>query len=125
MIGYVTIGALDTEAALPFYDAVFGAIGGKRAFFDNGWAGYGPDGGDANIYICPPFDGQPARAGNGIMIGLQAPSKAAVDAAHAAALAHGGTDEGAPGNRPPEKEGFYGAYMRDPTGNKLCVFAKS
>ena len=48
MIGYVTIGALDVEQAMPFYDAVLGAIGYERQFFDGGWAGYGPRGGDAD-----------------------------------------------------------------------------
>jgi hypothetical protein len=74
------------------------------------------------VFVCPPFDGRPARAGNGIMIGFQATSKEGVDQAHRAALTHGGTDEGAPGFRPPEKQSWYGAYMRDPTGNKICVF---
>jgi len=123
MIGYVTIGALDTEAALPFYDAVLGALDCERSFFDGAWAGYGPKGATSqNVFICPPFDGQPARAGNGIMVAFTAPSKAAVHAAYEAGLANGGTDEGAPGPRPPESTSFYGAYLRDPTGNKLCVF---
>jgi catechol 2,3-dioxygenase-like lactoylglutathione lyase family enzyme len=124
MLGYVTIGALDVEASLPFFDAVFAAIGAERSFFDQGWAGYGPKGADANVYVCPPHDGQPARAGNGIMISFLAPDRASVDAAHAAALANGGTDEGAPGPRPADSTTFYGAYFRDPTGNKLCVFSR-
>ena len=123
-IGYVTIGALDVTAALPFYDAVLGAIGYHRAFLDGGWAGYGPKDGDANTFICPPFDGEPARPGNGIMVGFLAPSKEAVAAAHAAAIAHGGADEGAPGPRPADSTSFYGAYVRDLTGNKLCIFMK-
>ncbi|HZZ36844.1 MAG TPA: VOC family protein [Caulobacteraceae bacterium] len=125
MIGYVTIGALDTEAALPFYDAVLGAIGYERAFLDGGWAGYGAKGSDQqDVFICPPHDGQPARAGNGIMIAFLAPSKDAVRAAYDAGLAAGGTDEGAPGPRPADSTSFYGAYLRDLTGNKLCVFAR-
>lgn len=122
MIGYVTLGASDVEAALPFYDAVFGAIGGERKSFDGGWGFYGPKDGEGNVGICKPFDGQPARGGNGIMIAFTAPSQDAVKAAHAAALANGGTDEGAPGFRPPDGTSFYGAYFRDPAGNKLCVF---
>jgi catechol 2,3-dioxygenase-like lactoylglutathione lyase family enzyme len=125
MIGYVTIGALDVEKAMPFYDAVLGAIGYERQFFDGGWAGYGPKGQDANTFICPPFDGQSARGGNGIMIAFHGPSKEAVQAAHAAAIAQGGLDEGAPGPRPADSTSFYGAYMRDPTGNKIAVFAKA
>lgn len=124
MIGYVTIGALDVEKAMPFYDAVLGAIGYERQFFDGGWAGYGPKGQDANTFVCPPFDGQSARGGNGIMIAFLAPSKDAVAAAHTAALAQGGIDEGGPGPRPADSTSFYGAYMRDPTGNKIAVFTK-
>ena len=124
MIGYVTIGALDVEKAMPFYDAVLGAIGYERQFFDGGWAGYGLRGQDANTFICPPFDGQAARGGNGVMIAFKGESKEAVQAAHAAALAQGGVDEGAPGPRPSDSTSFYGAYMRDPTGNKIAVFTK-
>jgi catechol 2,3-dioxygenase-like lactoylglutathione lyase family enzyme len=124
MIGYVTIGAADVEAAMPFYDAVLGAIGYERAFFSGGWAGYGPKGADSqDVYVCPPFEGE-ARGGNGVMIAFIAPSKEAVGAAHAAGLAQGGKDEGAPGFRPADSTSFYGAYLRDATGNKICVFCK-
>jgi catechol 2,3-dioxygenase-like lactoylglutathione lyase family enzyme len=125
MIGYVTIGALNVEEAMPFYDAVLGAIGYERQFFDSGWAGYGPKGQEANTFICPPFDGQAARGGNGVMIAFRSPSKEAVDAAHAAALASGGVDEGAPGPRPADSTSFYGAYVRDVTGNKIAIFTKA
>jgi len=58
-----------------------------------------------------------------MMIGFKADDQAQVKAAYDAALANGGTDEGAPGYRPPEAaSGFYGAYFRDATGNKICVF---
>jgi len=73
MIGYTTIGALDVEKSLPFWDAVFAPIGGERYFFSDGWAGYGLKGETHNTYICPPHDGQPARGGNGIMIAFKAP----------------------------------------------------
>ena len=121
MIGYVTIGAADVEAAMPFYDALFGAMGGKRHWFSGGWAGYGGQEGDANVYVCPPFEGE-ARAGNGVMVALKAGSKDLVKAAHEAGLAAGGKDEGGPGPRPEDSTSFYGAYLRDPTGNKLCVY---
>ena len=126
MIGYVTIGALNSEQSGKFYDAVLGAIGYARAFSDGGWIGYGPKGSDQHdVFVCPPFDGKPATFGNGTMIAFTAKSQDQVKAAHAAGLAHGGKDEGAPGYRPPDKQSWYGAYLRDPTGNKIAVFVKS
>ena len=61
------------------------------------------------------------RAGNGVTVAFDAPSRAAVDAFHAAALAAGGSDEGPPGIREHYHPNYYGAYVRDPDGNKLCV----
>jgi catechol 2,3-dioxygenase-like lactoylglutathione lyase family enzyme len=125
MIGYVTIGALNSEQSGKFYDAVLGAIGYARAFSDGGWIGYGVKGSDEhNVFICPPFDGKPATSGNGTMIAFTAKTQEQVKAAHAAGLANGGKDEGAPGYRPPDKQSWYGAYLRDPTGNKIAVFFK-
>ena len=54
------------------------------------------------------------------MVAFLAETRAAVDRAHAVALAHGGRDEGAPGPRPEYHAHYYGAYVRDPDGNKLC-----
>jgi catechol 2,3-dioxygenase-like lactoylglutathione lyase family enzyme len=123
MIGYVTIGARDSEASGKFYDAVLGPCGCERKFDDGGWIGYGPLGGDTHsVYICPPFNKEPASFGNGMMVAFKAPSESAVDAAHKAGLAAGGSDEGMPGYRPPDKKGWYGAYLRDPVGNKIAVF---
>lgn len=123
VVSYLTIGANGIDQAVAFYDPVLGALGHRRAWLNGDWAGYGPEGDDhGTILICAPFDGQPARAGNGVMVGLHAESPAQVDAFHAAALAHGGTCEGPPGPRPDYGEGYYLAYVRDPTGNKLSAF---
>jgi catechol 2,3-dioxygenase-like lactoylglutathione lyase family enzyme len=126
MIGYVTIGALDGETSGKFYDAVFGQIGAERKFADGGWIGYGPKGSDSHsVYvISPPNDGKPATVGNGSMLAFKANSKDEVNKAYDAGLKTGGKDEGAPGPRPADSTTFYGAYMRDPTGNKICVFCK-
>ncbi len=127
-IGYVTIGALDEATSREFYDAVFGAMGSERKVDDGGWLGYGKIGPgkaitDCHTAVCPPYDGQPARGGNGIMIAYMGKSPDEVKAAYAGGMKNGGSDEGAPGFRPPEAEkGFYAAYLRDPTGNKLCLF---
>ncbi len=124
-IGYITLGAHDVEGALPFYDAVLGAIGYARGPLDGGWAFYGKDGAPG-VGICKPHDGQAPRGGNGVMIGFKADDQAQVKTAYDAALANGGTDEGAPGFRPPEAtSGFYGSYFRDAAGNKLCMFVQS
>ena len=126
MIGYVTIGALDDEKSGTFYDAVFGAMGCDRKFTDGGWTGYGEKGQDNHdVYVVSKTaDGKPAHAGNGIMISFKAKTKSEVEAAYKAGLNHGGTDEGAPGPRPADSKTFYGAYLRDPTGNKICVYCK-
>ena len=126
MIGYVTIGALDEGKAKTFYDALFGAIGCDQKFSDGGWTGYGAKGQDGHdVYVVSKTaNGEPAKAGNGIMISFKAKTKPEVDAAYKAGMSHGGTDEGAPGPRPADSTTFYGAYMRDPTGNKICVYCK-
>jgi catechol 2,3-dioxygenase-like lactoylglutathione lyase family enzyme len=119
MIGYATIGTNNLEKARGFYDAVTGALGGKRTMdFGDRMQFYGGTG-PSMLAICGPYDGAPATAGNGSMFGLPAASREAVDAAHAAALAAGGSCEGPPGQR---MDGFYGAYFRDLDGNKLCAF---
>ncbi|HUO88239.1 MAG TPA: VOC family protein [Rhizomicrobium sp.] len=126
MIGYVTIGANDSEASGRFYDAVMEAIGNERKFADGGWIGYGPKGKDEHcVYVCPPFNKEPATFGNGMMIAFKTDASQKVDAAHRAGLANGGSDEGKPGYRPPEKQSWYGAYLRDPTGNKIAIYCTS
>jgi catechol 2,3-dioxygenase-like lactoylglutathione lyase family enzyme len=125
MLGYVTIGAKDSEVSGKFYDAFFGAFGNERKFASGGWIGYGAMGSDANnVFVCPPHNGQPATFGNGSMFAFTAKTQDEVKAAYKAGLAAGGSDEGGPGFRPPEKQEWYGAYLRDPTGNKVCVFCR-
>jgi catechol 2,3-dioxygenase-like lactoylglutathione lyase family enzyme len=120
MIGYVTIGTNDLDKATKFYDAVLEPLGGKRTFANGDrMQFYGAKGIPGMIAVSKPYDEQPATAGNGSMFGFPAETTAQVDAAHAAALAAGGTCDGAPGQRLPT---FYGAYFRDLDGNKVCVF---
>ena len=125
MIGYLTLGSNDIDRSLAFYDALMAELGAKRLMSsDEGQAFtfYGTAMDRPMVAICRPFDGEAARPGNGPMVGLAAKSREQVDRVHAAALELGAQDEGAPGIRPPEDMGFYGAYFRDPDGNKLCVF---
>ena len=71
------------------------------------------------------FDGGAAAPGNGVHIAYLVRDRATVDAFHAAALAHGGSDEGAPGLRPQYHPNYYGAYVRDIDGNKLQAVCHS
>jgi catechol 2,3-dioxygenase-like lactoylglutathione lyase family enzyme len=122
MFSYVSLGTRDLARAMRFYDAVLAPLGHARVEDyspDDGSAAWGLDDPGPHLWITQPFDGAPATAGNGTMVSFLAPDRAAVDAFHAAALKHGGTDEGAPGLRPQYGALFYAAYVRDPDGNKL------
>lgn len=120
MIGYATIGTNDLEKATRFYDAVLAPLGGKRTFANGDrMQFYGSSATPGMIAVSKPYDEKPATVGNGSMFGLPAASKEQVDEAYAAAMAAGGVCDGPPGQRLPT---FYGAYFRDPDGNKVCVF---
>ena len=124
MISHVHIGIGDFDRAFAFYAAVLEALGLALKFKDpeNGWAGWMAPGVARPLFLIGrPFDRQPASPGNGQMIALLAPDRATVDLCHEAALARGGRSEGAPGLRPHYHADYYGAYFRDPDGNKLCV----
>jgi catechol 2,3-dioxygenase-like lactoylglutathione lyase family enzyme len=121
MFLYLTLGTNDLDRATRFYDPVMATLGLIRAQTETDEIGYAaPDDTRCRLWITRPFDGQPATVGNGSMPALVAQSQAAVDAFHAAALAHGGRDEGAPGLRP-YGPSFYACYVRDPDGNKLSA----
>ena len=76
-------------------------------------------------FIGPAFDGDPAVAGNGVHIAYHVADRATVDAFYETAMAHGGSDEGPPGLRPHYHPNYYGAYVRDPDGNKLQAVCHS
>jgi catechol 2,3-dioxygenase-like lactoylglutathione lyase family enzyme len=118
---YLTVGTNDVARAACFYDAALAPLGFIRRETEETEVGYGqPDDRRIRLWITQPYDGKPATVGNGAMVALYAPSQAAVDAFHKAALAAGGSDEGAPGLRP-YGDAFYACYVRDPDGNKLSA----
>lgn len=120
MFLYCTIGSNNLARAKRFFDAALAPLGIACLETDAGEIGYGHTGGRSELWIVKPFDGRPASVGNGSMPAFSAPSRAAVDAFHAAGLAAGGSDEGAPGLRR-YGPNFYAAYLRDPDGNKLSA----
>ena len=125
-ISYIMIGSNDLDRSRQFYDAVMQHIGGTIAHDYPGMTfGYALPGG-ATVWVTRPHNKAEARPANGSMPGFGLSSRDAIDAAHAAALAHGGTCEGPPGPRPLYGPDFYGAYVRDPDGNKMSfVLAES
>ncbi|MGL3605981.1 VOC family protein [Rhizobium sp. G187] len=124
MLTYITIGINDLRRAIGFYDAVLSTLGVERRVTVDSEAGYGlPQDERCRFWITHPFDGKPATVGNGLMPAFEAQSRAAVDAFYRAAIANGGTDEGAPGLRPFHPN-FYACYVRDPDGNKLSALCE-
>ncbi len=123
MGSYATLGAVDVDQAHAFYDAVLAAIGWRSHADFPGWRGYSEGGSGEGfvLWICKPFDGQPATPGNGTMTGFLVSSHEQVDAFYRTAMDHGGTDDGAPGLRPHYGPAWYAAYLRDPSGNKLAA----
>jgi lactoylglutathione lyase len=124
MFSHIFVGVTDFDRALAFYEPLMAALGIEPRFCDRDrpWAGWQTTPGPRPLFLIgTPFDGQPHQAGNGQMIAFPADDRATVRRAHEAALANGGTCEGQPGLRPEYHADYYGAYFRDPDGNKLCV----
>lgn len=124
MFSHVFVGVSDFERALAFYEPLMAALDIERRFCDptRPWAGWQTQGGPRPLFLIgAPYDGHPPSAGNGQMVAFQAASRAMVRRAYEVALASGGSSEGPPGMRPEYHSSYYGAYLRDPDGNKLCV----
>ncbi len=121
MFSHIMIGANDVAASKQFYDATLGVLGHKPGVMDeNGRCFYFTDNGI--FALTKPIDGEAASHGNGTTIGFAAADTAAADAWHKAGLANGGTDcEDPPGVREGAAGKLYLAYLRDPSGNKVCT----
>lgn len=120
MIGYVTLGTNNYEAAAKFYDELLAIIGAKRFMESDRFIAWAVSPTQPSLGIIKPFDGQVASVGNGTMVALVVNSRDKVDALHAKALELGGKDEGPAGPR--GDSGFYAGYFRDLDGNKLNIF---
>lgn len=125
MLLYVTLGTNDLYHAGHFYDAVLSPLGYRRQRSSEEEIGYSADGDTrCRFWVVTPFNRRRATSGNGAMVALAAETRAAVDAFHAAAIAAGAVDEGAPGLRSYHAH-FYAAYVRDFDGNKLSAVCEN
>jgi len=120
MFTHVFLGAQDLEASRKFYDAALGALGlapgagfGSRYVYRTATGTFG---------ITTPLNGETASFGNGSTLGFAAKSEAEVNAFHDTGIAHGGVScEDPPGLRTNPAFSYYIAYLRDPSGNKICA----
>jgi catechol 2,3-dioxygenase-like lactoylglutathione lyase family enzyme len=119
VIDHVGFEVSELPRSTRFYDAVFFALGARRMHDSEHAVAYGING--PTIWFV--VRGRPPSPSYG-HLALQASGKAAVDAAHAAGLANGGRDDGAPGQRPQYGRRYYAGYLRDPDGLRLEVISR-
>lgn len=114
MIDHVSVAVRDLAAAMRFYDMLLAVLGYRRLDTSPATAGYGKE--YSEFWINVRAD---ASSSDGMHVCLRARSTDMVDAFHAAALAAGGTSDGAPGLRPHHGNNYYAAFIRDPDGNRI------
>jgi len=123
IVSHVSLGTNDMDAALAFYDVVMVTIGAVRQeeirLPDEGLVAVAYGRAFPEFWIQLPENRRPAEVGNGVHVGFVAADRETVQRFHAAAVANGGTDHGAPGPRPHYGAPYYGCFVRDPDGNKL------
>lgn len=122
-IDHVSVGVTDIRRAKTFYDAALAPLGmapvmpveihGQLV-----GVGYGKPG-KPSFWVQLPINGEPASMGNGVHIAFRAETRAAVDAFYLAAVEGGGFEDGRPGLRTEYHPDYYGAFVRDPDGNKI------
>ena len=116
MIGYVCVGTNDLQRGAKYYDELFAAMGAKRVMDFGTFIVWGTSKTRAMFALTVPYNKQPATVGNGTMVAFGVKDTAQVDAPYKKAMELGSKDEGPPGDR---GDNYYGAYFRDPDGNKL------
>lgn len=118
ILSHVSLGTNNLQAAVSFYDQALAPLGIRRLENLEGMAvAYGKQ--YPEFWIARPHDDQPASTGNGVHVGFIANSIEDVHAFYEAALAAGGSDDGAPGPRPIYGDPYYGCFVLDPDGNKV------
>lgn len=117
MLSHVSLGTNDAARAAAFYDPVLAVLGMHQICERDGSVDYGTS--KTIFSLEKPSNAERASVGNGVHIAFDAGTRAQVDAFYRTALANGGSDAGAPGLRPEYDENYYGAFVRDPDGNKI------
>ena len=118
MLSYATLGVNDLAKSTKFYTQLLSSFGAKKIFDGGRIIFIGESMDSPMLAVCEPYNKEPAQAGNGSMLAFAPGSKEAVDALYAKALELGASCDGEPGQRIPNF--FYGAYVRDFDGNKIC-----
>lgn len=117
MIHHVSVGTRDLARARAFYDPLMSLLGLRVTLAEPRSINYGT--GDTCFSVELPCDHRAASPGNGVHVAFAARDRSMVRNFHQTALAHGGSDDGAPGLRPEYDANYYGAFVRDPDGNKI------
>jgi catechol 2,3-dioxygenase-like lactoylglutathione lyase family enzyme len=123
MIDHLSIGVADLGKAKAFYDAALAPLGYTCLAEDRASLGYGPE--RAVLWVLASERPVPADAGSGLHICISAPDRRSVAQFHAAALRHGGTDNGGPGLRADYGADYYAAFVIDPAGYRLEAYCGS
>jgi catechol 2,3-dioxygenase-like lactoylglutathione lyase family enzyme len=118
-IDHISIPVTGFEKSAAFYDATLATLGLRRRKQRDGAIGWGPDDVLPPIFWIHAREPGHATPGIGLHLSFRAKDRAEVDAFHATALQYGGTDAGAPGERPQYTAGFYGCFILDPDGFKI------
>ena len=121
MFSHIMVGTNDMQASKVFYDAILGELGHKPGVMDEkGRCFYFTDTGI--FALTQPINGEGASCGNGSTVGFATVSPEQTDTWHKVGIANGGVScEDAPGIREGGLGKLYLAYLRDPSGNKLCA----
>jgi len=121
MLDHVSITVSNIRASEPFYDAVMAALGVTKMSSGDTWISYGErcdaDHPDLTYLLIRP--GPKPDEAYGRHWCFKARLREQVDAFWHAGLSAGGSDDGAPGLRPEYHPHYYGAFLRDPDGNRI------